>query len=69
MQDNGEPGFQPLLARTWSIRRPLGPVAHDCVKLIVIRDGSAFLFSGFGQQPVKPGDVVMLGANLLCGSE
>tara|TARA_Y100000114_G_scaffold20463_1_gene16420 strand:+ start:16690 stop:17511 length:822 start_codon:yes stop_codon:yes gene_type:complete len=39
------------------------------VKIIVVRDGSAFLFSEFGQQPVNTGDVVLLGANVLCGSE
>ncbi|WP_217898444.1 hypothetical protein [Haloechinothrix alba] len=44
-------------------------MAYDCVKVIVVRDGSAFLFSEFGQQPVKPGDVILLGANVLCGSE
>lgn len=44
-------------------------MAYDCVKIIVVRDGSAFLFSEFGQQPVKPGDVILLGANVLCGSE
>lgn len=47
----------------------LGPVAYDCVKIIVVRDGSAFLFSEFGQQAVMPGDVILLGANVLCGSE
>lgn len=61
--------FEPLVARTQTVHRPVGPVAYDCVKFIVVRDGSAFLFSEFGQQPVKPGDVVMLGANVLCGSE
>lgn len=60
---------QPLLARTSTVHRPVGPVAYDCVKLIVVRDGSAFLFSEFGQEPIKPGDVVLLGANTLCGSE
>ncbi|MFJ6300095.1 MULTISPECIES: helix-turn-helix transcriptional regulator [Micrococcales] len=44
-------------------------MAYDCVKIIVVRDGSAFLFSEFGQQPVNTGDVVLLGANVLCGSE
>ncbi|MDN5747469.1 MAG: helix-turn-helix domain-containing protein [Brevibacterium sp.] len=39
------------------------------MKLIVVRDGSAILFSEFGEQPVKPGDVVLLGANVLCASE
>ena len=44
-------------------------MAYDCVKIIVVRDGSAFLFSEFGQLPVKPGDVILLGANVLAGSE
>ncbi len=61
--------YQPLFARTRSFHRPVGPVGYDCVKFIVVRDGSAFLFSEFGQQPVKLGDVIMLGANVLCGSE
>lgn len=39
------------------------------MKLIVVRDGSAILFSEFGEQPVKPGDAILLGANVLCGSE
>lgn len=69
--DRGAPnhGYSPLVARSRSFHRPVGPVAYDCVKFIVVRDGSAFLFSEFGQQAVKTGDVVMLGANVLCGSE
>lgn len=59
----------PLVARTATIHRPLGPVAYDFVKVIVVRDGSASLFSEFGQQTVKPGDVIVLGANVLAGSE
>ena len=39
------------------------------MKVIVVRDGSAILLSEFGQQPVKLGDVILLGANTLCGSE
>ena len=35
----------------------------------MVRDGSAILFSEFGQQPVRAGDVVLLGANTLCGTE
>lgn len=61
--------FEPLTARTRTVYRPIGPVAYDCVKVIVVRDGSAFVFSEFGQQPVKVGDVILLGANVLCGSE
>ena len=44
-------------------------MAYDCVKIIVVRDGSAFLFSEFGQFPVMSGDVILLGANVLAGSE
>ena len=44
-------------------------MAYDCVKLIVVRSGSAILYSEFGEQPVQPGDVILLGANVLCGSE
>ncbi|MDN5892434.1 helix-turn-helix transcriptional regulator [Arthrobacter sp. AOP36-A1-22] len=61
--------YDPLLARTRTIHNPSGPVAYDCVKLIVVRDGGAILFSEFGEQPVNVGDVILLGANVLCGSE
>lgn len=44
-------------------------MAYDCVKVVVVRDGSAFLFSEFGRLPVKTGDVIILGANVLAGSE
>ncbi|WP_431878440.1 helix-turn-helix domain-containing protein [Amycolatopsis sacchari] len=66
---SGRGGFQPIVARTRTAHHPVGPVAYDCVKVIVVRDGSAFLFSEFDQQPVKTGDVILLGANTLCGSE
>ncbi|MGP5364904.1 helix-turn-helix domain-containing protein [Brachybacterium tyrofermentans] len=39
------------------------------MKVIIARDGSAILFSEFGQKPVRPGDVIVLGPNVLCGSE
>lgn len=61
--------YRPILARTSTIHRPVGPAAYDCVKVIVVRDGSAFVFSEFGEQPVRPGDVILLCANVLAGSE
>lgn len=61
--------YAPLIARTWTVHRPVGPVAYDCVRVIVVREGSAILFSEFGQRPVTIGDVILLGANTLCGSE
>ncbi len=60
---------QPIVARSRTVHRPIIPVAYDCVKVITVRDGSAILFSEFGQQPVKVGDVILLCANTLCGSE
>lgn len=61
--------FAPLHARTSTLHRPVDPLAFDWIRLIFVRDGSAILFSEFGQKPVKSGDVVLLGANVLCGSE
>ncbi|MEX5310358.1 helix-turn-helix transcriptional regulator [Kocuria sp. CPCC 205297] len=61
--------YQMLLARTQTVHRPVGPLAYDCVKVIIVRHGSAVLFSEFGQKPVRPGDVILLGPNVLCGSE
>ena len=56
----GRRPFAPILARTRVVERPVGPFAYDCVKVVVVRSGSAILFSEFG---------VILGANVLCGSE
>ncbi|MBT2483111.1 helix-turn-helix transcriptional regulator [Microbacterium sp. ISL-108] len=61
--------YRPVLAHTQTLHAPVGPVAYDCVKVIVVRSGSAILFSEFGQKPVNVGDAVFLGANVLCGSE
>lgn len=62
-------GFSPLVARTRSHHLPIDPVAFDCVKLIVVRSGSALLFSEFGTRHVKIGEVVLLAAQTLCSSE
>lgn len=59
----------PITALTRTEHRPIGPVAYDCIKVVIVRSGSAVLFSEFGQRPVHIGDVVVLGANVLCGSE
>lgn len=65
----GRRPFAPILARTRVVERPVGPFAYDCVKVVVVRSGSAILFSEFGPKPVRVGDAVILGANVLCGSE
>jgi len=58
-----------VLARTRTVYQPVGPIAYDCVKVIVVLDGSAILFSEFGQKLVTVGDVILLCANTLCESE
>lgn len=45
------------------------PIAFDYVKFIIVRAGSALLFSEFGARHVNLGDVVVLAANTLCGAE
>jgi hypothetical protein len=50
--------YQPILARTRTVHRPVGPVVYDCVKVIVVRSGSAILFSEFGQKPDHQASVV-----------
>jgi len=62
-------GYQVLLARTQTIHKPAEPPAYDCVNHIVVRDSGAILNNEFGQRSVRPGDVILLGANVLCGSE
>jgi len=59
----------PIVARTTAVHRPVGPVTYDCIKIIVVRSGSAILFSEFGEKRVRAGDVVVLAPNVLCGSE
>lgn len=49
------PGFHPILARTRSFHRSAGTVAHDGVKVILARDGTAISLSEFGQKPVGRG--------------
>lgn len=69
--DTGPPQrqFSPLIAQTRSLHSTVDPIAYDCVKVIVVRAGSALLFSEFGSRHVNVGDVIVLAANTLCGAE
>jgi len=51
--------YQPVVARSRSIHSAITPAAYDCIEVTVVRSGSAILFSEFGHQPVKPGDVIL----------
>lgn len=59
----------PLSARTRTIHRAIGPAAYECVRVMFVRDGTAIVFSEFGQEPVSFGDAVLLGPSVLCGIE
>ncbi|WP_241897422.1 helix-turn-helix transcriptional regulator [Brevibacterium epidermidis] len=61
--------YEPLLARTRAIDRAIGPIAYDCLKIVVVRSGSAILFSEFGSQAVSVGDAALLGPNVLSCTE
>lgn len=69
-QDQSTEWFRPILARTTTVHRPIGPVAYDCVKLIVVRAGSAILYCRhFGERIVRYGDAILIGPSVLVGSE
>lgn len=61
--------YEPLLARTRAIHRAIGPVAYDCLEIVVVRSGSAIVFSEFGGQAVSVGDALLLGPNVLSCTE
>lgn len=61
--------YTPLIAQTNSHSVQIDPIAFDCVKLIVIRDGSAVLVSEIGTRHGNVGDVVLLAARTRCGAE
>ncbi|MCW3158381.1 helix-turn-helix domain-containing protein [Micropruina sonneratiae] len=61
--------YRPLVAWTSILRRGEGHVAYDCVRVMVIREGSAILSGEFGQRPVSVGDVILLAPNVPCGGE
>lgn len=61
--------FSPIVAHTRTDRLGILPVAFDYVKFVVIRAGSARLFSEFGCRHVVVGDVIVLAANTLCSAE
>ena len=59
--------FRPIVAETSTHKRPILPVAYDWVRLVFLRSGTAIVYSEFGEQPVRPGDGFLLGANVLSG--
>lgn len=65
---HGDMNWSPVVVQTRAFTRPVDPVAYDCVKIMLIREGSAILFSEFGERPTRVGDLVVLCAATLCGA-
>lgn len=54
--------YTPILAcAQTSLRRPVGPIAYDCARVIVVRDGSAILTDDLAGEFVTVGDVILIG--------
>ena len=54
---------------TRAVHAVCDPVAFDCVQLVVVRCGSAFVFGEAGMLPVRAGDVVAVAPCTLYGLE
>lgn len=42
-------------------------MAYDWVRLVFLRSGTAIIYSEFGERPLRPGNVLLLGPNVLAG--
>ncbi len=60
--------YTPIVAHACSACRPEASSAYDCVRVVVIRDGSAFI-SGDCVQPVTVGDAVLIASSARFGYE
>ena len=59
----------PVAARTNTTHVTEDPHAYDCVKITVVRSGSAILFGEFGHQHINVGDVILFAPCILFGTE
>lgn len=61
--------LRPVVARSQRTRRSVGAVAFDCVRLVVVRDGSVILCGECPQRPVSVGDIVLIAPDMPVGYE
>lgn len=59
--------FCPIVAETSTYTSALRPLAYDWVRVVFLRSGTAIVYSEFGEQPLRPGDALLLGAKVLSG--
>lgn len=70
LSGNGSGGsarYGPMAVETREFRRAVPPVAFDCVKLLLIRDGSTILTTESDTTFASEGDLVFLRTATLCG--
>ena len=59
----------PVRARNRTVSRCLGPWAYSCLRIVIVREGSAFLHSRADAHPVNVGDIAVLGVDAAVGVE
>jgi len=62
----GRHRYGPVAVETREFRRPVPSVAFDCVKLVLIRDGSTILTTEWGTTRVGKDDLVLLRTAVPC---
>ncbi|MFT4083213.1 MAG: AraC family transcriptional regulator [Nocardioides sp.] len=66
---NGESDCRPVAIHTYELHAAIGPVSYDCIRIVVPRAGSSFVFGEFGRWVMNVGDVLAVGPAVLCGVE
>lgn len=59
--------FPPIAAATVTTRRATRPTEYDCVRLAIVRDGSAILGGSHGSRPISTGEAVLVAPGTPCG--
>lgn len=63
------PPYRPLFVQTCTMRRSLSPYAYGYLRIIIVREGTGIVFGHFGEKPISPGAVLLLGSGVPCGVE
>lgn len=59
--------ISPVFARTYTVDQTTSPSLYECVRLVVVRSGSAILSTKAGKIAVGEGNVILIGPNAKCG--
>ncbi|MDN5774471.1 MAG: hypothetical protein L0H43_11855 [Brevibacterium aurantiacum] len=59
--------ISPVFARTYTVDQTTSPSLYECVRLVVVRSGSAILSTKAGKIAVGEGNVILVGPNAKCG--